>query len=176
MSLEIVIEDGRWQSLGLEDLARQAVGRALDYLGMFAENCEVVLLACDDARIASLNTEFRGKAVPTNVLSWPACELAAVEDGGQPQAPEPDFTGEIALGDIAISYDTCLKEAVETGKTPADHVSHLVIHGLLHLLGYDHIRDRDATLMEELETAILGTMGINDPYMEGEGQTGPDLE
>ena len=176
MPLEIVIEDERWQSLALEDLANRAVGRVLDHLGLPVEDCEIALLACDDARIATLNTEFRGKAVPTNVLSWPACDLAAAEEGDLPLKPEPDFTGEIALGDIAVSYDTCVREASEASKTPEDHVTHLIVHGLLHLLGYDHIRDHDATLMEELETAILGSMGINDPYMDSEGQIGPDLE
>lgn len=169
MPLEIVIEDDRWLSLELEALALRAVERTLSHVGMDVEDCEVVVMACDDDRIAMLNTEFRGKPAPTNVLSWPAAELAAEEDGGQPEEPEPDFTGEVTLGDIAISYDTCVREAAESGKTPADHVTHLVVHGVLHLLGYDHIRDRDATLMEELETVILGTMGIDDPYMEREG-------
>ncbi len=74
------------------------------------------------------------------------------------------MTGEIALGDIAISYDTCAREAAEAGKTLADHTTHLIVHGLLHLLGYDHTCDRDATLMEETEVKILGTLGIDDPY------------
>lgn len=68
------------------------------------------------------------------------------------------------LGDIAISYDTCLREAQSAGKPMPDHVTHLIVHGVLHLLGYDHVRDRDATLMEGLETVILGKMGIADPY------------
>jgi probable rRNA maturation factor len=79
-------------------------------------------------------------------------------------APEADFTGEIPLGDIAIAYETCAREAQEAGKPLADHLRHLIVHGLLHLLGYDHIRDPDATLMEGLEVEILGKMGIDDPY------------
>ena len=70
----------------------------------------------------------------------------------------------IPLGDIAIAYDTCAREADEAGKSMNDHVMHLIIHGTLHLLGYDHIRDTDATLMETVEVAILGKMGIDDPY------------
>jgi probable rRNA maturation factor len=69
------------------------------------------------------------------------------------------------LGDIAISYDTCLREALDAEKPFADHVTHLVIHGILHLLGYDHIRDEDATLMERIEVEILGKLGISDPYI-----------
>lgn len=176
MALDIVIEDERWRCLDIDGLAHGAVSRALDHLGLDAEDCEIVVMACDDDRIAALNTEFRGKPTPTNVLSWPAEDLGPEEDGGTPAAPQADFTGEIALGDIAISYDTCLREAQEAGKDTRHHVTHLVVHGLLHLLGYDHIRDRDATLMEQLETTILGTMGIDDPYVEHEGPIGLILE
>ena len=136
----------------------------LAHMGLDAEMCEVSVLGCDDARIAALNAEFREKPTPTNVLSWPAEELAAEEAGAPPAQPEPDFTGEIPLGDIAISYDTCAREAEAADKPMADHVAHLMVHGVLHLLGYDHIRDPDATLMERLEVEILGKLGIEDPY------------
>ena len=162
MNLELTIEDARWD--GLEPLAARAIQAVLDHCGLEAELCEISLLACDDARIAELNGEFREKPTPTNVLSWPAEDLAAEEAGQAPLPPEPDFTGEIALGDIAIAYDTCAREAAEAGKPMNDHVTHLIIHGTLHLLGYDHIRDTDATLMEGVEVAILGKMGIDDPY------------
>lgn len=164
MALEIVTEDDRWTGLPLQPLADRAVDAALRHLGLDPEACEVALLACDDARIATLNADFRGKAQPTNVLSWPAEDLSAEDDGGSPLAPEADPGGEIALGDIAIAWETCAREAAEQGKAMQDHVTHLIVHGLLHLLGYDHIRDRDATLMEELEARILGTMGLPDPY------------
>ncbi|WP_170561116.1 rRNA maturation RNase YbeY [Ruegeria atlantica] len=162
MNLELTIEDARWQDL--ESLAMRAIQAVLDYCDLDADLCEVSLLACDDARIAVLNSEFRQKPTPTNVLSWPAEDLAVGEAGLRPTPPTPDFTGEIALGDIAISFDTCAREASEAGKTMDDHVTHLIIHGVLHLLGYDHIRDRDATLMEGVEVEILGKMGIDDPY------------
>ncbi len=81
--------------------------------------------------------------------------------------------GEISLGDIAISYDTCLKEAKAANKPMNEHVTHLVIHGTLHLLGYDHVRDADATLMESLEVEILGKMGFDNPYRNEMGQDGP---
>ena len=164
MTLEIAIEDERWTSLGVEEVAQDAIAGTLVHFGLDLETCEIALLACDDDRIAELNSEFRGKPVATNVLSWPAEDLAAEEPGGIPDMPEADFTGEIPLGDIAIAYDTCAAEAAAAGKPLADHLRHLVVHGVLHLLGYDHIRDPDATVMEGLEVEILGKMGIDDPY------------
>ena len=163
MNLELTVEDVRWQSL--EPLATRAVEAVLDHFDLDVDLCEISMLACDDARIAELNAEFREKPTPTNVLSWPAEELGAEIAGQHPDMPEADFTGEIALGDIAISYDTCAREAAEAGRSMDDHVTHLIIHGLLHLLGYDHIRDPDATLMEGIEVEILGKLGIDDPYI-----------
>ena len=162
---DIVIEDPRWEEVGLDALAEDAALKALEYLGFSVEGYEIAILACDDARIADLNAEFRDKPTPTNVLSWPRYDLAPDEDGGTPHPPPPPdpMMGE-SLGDIAIAYDTCLREADAVGKDIADHVTHLIVHGVLHLLGYDHVRDRDATLMEGLETKILGKMGIADPY------------
>ncbi len=163
MSFELTIEDARWQ--GLEPLVARAVQAVMDHCGLDADLCEISVLACDDERISGLNAEFREKPSPTNVLSWPGQELASDTPGKAPTPPSPDFTGEIALGDIAISFDTCAREASEAGKTIDDHVTHLIIHGMLHLLGYDHIRDTDATLMEGVEVEILGKMGIDDPYI-----------
>lgn len=157
--VDLIVEDARWQALGLEGLAERACGATLAHLGI--EGAEVSLLACDDARIAALNTEFRGKPAPTNVLSWPSEERGAAEPGGKPQPPaDPE------LGDIAIAYDTCAREAREAGRTMADHVTHLIVHGTLHLLGYDHVEDEDAALMERLEVEILGKLGVADPYQE----------
>ncbi len=162
MNLELTVEDDRWKEL--EPLALGAIEAVLRHCGLDPDLCEVSLLACDDTRIAGLNAEFREKPTPTNVLSWPAEDLATGIAGEVPHLPQPDFTGEIALGDIAISYDTCAREAEEAGKPIAEHVTHLIIHGTLHLLGYDHIRDFDATLMEGIEVKILGKLGIDDPY------------
>lgn len=162
MTVDVIIEDARWEGVDLEALSAKAAA------GVFAEldlkgDWEICVMACDDARIADLNAEFREKPTATNVLSWPSEERGAEGDGAHPDAPEgPDPE----LGDIAIAYETCAKEASGAGKTFADHVMHLLVHGILHLLGYDHIRDRDATLMEGMETKILGKMGIDDPYRE----------
>lgn len=161
MIVDLVLEDARWEALGLEALAERACAAALTHLGL--RDGEIAILACDDGRIAALNGDFRDKPRPTNVLSWPSEERAALTPGGDPVPPvHPE------LGDIAIAYDTCVREADEAGKPLADHVTHLIVHGTLHLLGYDHIDDKDAALMEGLETEILGKMGLADPYGEAE--------
>lgn len=162
MEIEIVIEDDRWADHALQSLADEA-GGGVEQALQLGSDWEVCVMACDDARIADLNAEFREKPAPTNVLSWPSEERGAEVDGGDPDKPEgPDPE----LGDIAIAYETCLREAQELGKSFEDHVTHLLVHGILHLLGYDHIRDQDATLMEALETKILGKLGISDPYRD----------
>ncbi|MFN2310271.1 MAG: rRNA maturation RNase YbeY, partial [Gammaproteobacteria bacterium] len=120
------------------------------------------MLACNDARIAVLNNDFRDRSTPTNVLSWPSEARASDIAGMRPNLPMPGFDPD--LGDIAIAYDTCRREAEAAGKSMDDHVSHLVVHAVLHLLGYDHVRDQDATMMEATEIAILGKLGISDPY------------
>jgi probable rRNA maturation factor len=163
MIVDLIIEDPRWQTLGLADLAERACGAALAEESV--AGAEISLLACDDARIAALNEAFRGKPAPTNVLSWPSEERAAGTPGGQPRTPV-----DLELGDIAIAYDTCAREAAAAGRGLADHVAHLLVHGTLHLLGYDHIDEEDAALMEGIEVKVLGKLGISDPY----GDTGED--
>ena len=163
MELDILIEEPRWDAAELGPLARSACGAVVAHLRL--GNTEISLLGCDDARIAVLNADFRDKPTPTNVLSWPAQDLAAEADGGQPAQPEPDFPDmPLELGDIAIAFETCTREAQEQDKPFADHVTHLLVHGTLHLLGFDHIRPKDAQLMERLEVEILAKMGISDPY------------
>ena len=158
--LDVLVEDDRWGDL--EPLAVQACAAALAGTGLEPSVFEISLLACDDARIAKLNEDFRQKGQPTNVLSWPSDERGAMADGEMPIPPQLPMDAE--LGDIAISYDTCAREAAESGKPFDHHVTHLLVHGTLHLLGFDHIRDRDAALMEGLETEILGKLDIPDPY------------
>ena len=163
-TLDISIEDPRWDALGLDALASVAVSATLSTLGLDPEAAEVSLLGCDDTRIATLNADFRGKSTPTNVLSWPSEERGARVPGGTPLAPHTGPDGMIELGDIAIAYDTCAAEAVAAGKPITDHVTHLIVHGTLHLLGYDHETEPDAALMEGLERKILGNLGLDDPY------------
>lgn len=166
MDLDVLIEDDRWALLGVEELGAAALLATFDALDVEADMVEVSLLACDDARIAVLNEEFRGKPTATNVLSWPVEDLSAEQPGKTPAPVRPDVTGALALGDLAISYDTCAREADAQRKSLADHATHLIVHGTLHLLGYDHTHDADAALMEGLERKILGKMGLDDPYRD----------
>ncbi len=159
MLTDTLIEDPRWEAADLAGLSERAAIATLGHLGLDAEGVEITVLGCDDARIAVLNAEFRAKPTPTNVLSWPSENRAPEQAGTRPAPP-----GDPELGDIAIAYDTCAQEAVAAGKPLPDHATHLIVHGILHLLGYDHIRDQDATLMEATEVAILGKLGLPDPY------------
>lgn len=163
-AIDILIEDDRWMPLKLARLAERAVAAVLADRGLSGKGYSVSILACDDAQIARLNAEFRDKPKPTNVLSWPEHDLAPLEDGGDPAAPPPANDFDDSLGDIALAWDTCAREAEETAISLPDHVTHLLIHGCLHLLGFDHERDGDAARMEALETKILASMGIEDPY------------
>lgn len=160
MHVNVLVEDARWSGVGIDSIAATACEAALTHL-IGPSEAEVSVLACGDKRIAELNADFRGKPKPTNVLSWPSEERGAPDDGGLPdlalgQDPE--------IGDLAIAYETCLGEATVAGRTMADHVTHLLVHGTLHLMGYDHERDADADLMEQLEVEILGKLGIANPY------------
>jgi len=152
MTVSIEVEDESWLALaGLDVLARRAVAAALAGASI-AEPGDVALLFTDDAAIAEINAEWRGKEKPTNVLSFPA-----------PDMPVPE--GEARhLGDIVLAHGVIVREAGEQGKTLHDHTAHLIVHGVLHLLGYDHETDAEAEEMESLETSILNGLGIADPY------------
>ncbi|TAJ72840.1 MAG: rRNA maturation RNase YbeY [Phenylobacterium sp.] len=113
----------------------------------------VTILLTDDASVRELNDRFRGKDSATNVLSFPA-----------PPNPEDH------LGDVALAYGVCAREAAEQGKPLGHHLQHLTVHGVLHLLGYDHIGDDEAEAMEGLERAVLAGLGVPDPYAAGEGE------
>jgi len=160
VTVDCMVEDKRWGDIAA--LAQLATDAVFERLGIEPSVFEISVLACNDARIAVLNEDFRGKPRPTNVLSWPSEERGSAIDGEMPLAPQPGPDNE--LGDIAIAYDTCMREAEDAGKPLRDHTIHLLVHGTLHLLGFDHERDRDATLMEGFETEILGKLGIEDPY------------
>ncbi len=158
---ETIVEDPRWEDSGLIALAERAADATLRHSGLDPARHQIAVLGCDDARIAALNGAFRDTSRPTNVLSWPSVDLASETPGARPALPAgPDAE----LGDIAIAFETCAREAAAQGKPLADHVTHLIVHATLHLLGYDHLRDKDATLMEATEVEILGKLGLSDPY------------
>jgi probable rRNA maturation factor len=151
--IDVEIEDEAWTAAlpQAEMLARGAALAALDAEGAGHEG--VTILLADDEAVRQLNARFRGKDAPTNVLSFPA-----------PHNPERH------LGDIALAYGVCAREAAEQGKPIGHHLQHLTVHGVLHLLGYDHIGDDEAEAMESLERAVLAQLGVPDPYGVGEGE------
>lgn len=113
---------------------------------------EVSLVLGDDEMVKAINSEWRGQAKPTNVLSFPAFELTP---GGMPGP---------MLGDIILARETIEREASELGKPVDEHIAHLIVHGFLHLFGYDHIENDDAEKMEAIETRILISLDLSDPY------------
>jgi len=134
-----------------------------------SQAAEVCILLADDAVLRDLNTRFRGQDKATNVLSFPLLDpfADAIPESGSAGFMESQ-TGyaPLMVGDIAIALETVLAEAHTQGKSPSDHLAHLVVHGVLHLMGHDHEDDCDAQRMEALEIEILGGMGIADPYAE----------
>jgi probable rRNA maturation factor len=161
--VEVIVEDERWGDPS--DLIEGAVAATLAHLGLDPAVYEVSVLAADDARIRALNAQFRGKDEATNVLSWPAVDLRADEPGAAPLPPEPGTPDDPeGLGDIALARETCAREALDAGKPLAHHLTHLTVHAVLHLLGYDHETEADAHLMERIEVTILADLAIPDPY------------
>lgn len=161
MGVDVIVEDRAWDAVPLESFAVAAAEATLDRLGLDPSLWDISVLATGDARIAALNATFRDKPQATNVLSWPSKERGVAVAGETPLPPDP---ADPELGDIALAWGTIEREAGDMGKPIPDHVTHLIVHGLLHLLGYDHDRDADATLMEGLESEILGKLGLPDPY------------
>ena len=145
--IDIEIEDEAWTTGApdAEGLAEDAVLATLAQIDF--DGGAVTVLMTDDASVRELNARFRDKDYPTNVLSFPAA-----------QNPEGH------LGDIALAYGVCAREAAEQGKPLTHHLQHLVAHGVLHLVGYDHETDAEAEQMEGLERVILAGLGVPDPY------------
>lgn len=151
--IDIEIEDPAWTAALPEAraLALAAAEAALLNEGAVGEG--VALLLTDDETVRDLNARFRKQDKPTNVLSFPA-----------PPNPERH------LGDVALAYGVCAREAGEQGKPLGRHLQHLVVHGVLHLLGYDHMSEDEAEAMESLERVVLAGLGVPDPYAAGEGR------
>ncbi|APW72340.1 MULTISPECIES: rRNA maturation RNase YbeY [Sphingopyxis] len=119
---------------------------------------EVAVRLTDDAEVQALNRDFRGKDRPTNVLSFPQVQADLLDTLSNSD------DGEILLGDIVLARETCVREAVEKAVPIADHATHLIVHGTLHLVGYDHLDDPAADAMEALEVKALASLGIANPY------------
>lgn len=133
-------------------ITRKAARRAAAMGGVsLLDGAEIAISLADDARVREANRAFRQKDAPTNVLSFPG-------------APPERIGRSPFLGDIILAYETVAGEAEAEGKRIEDHLAHLVVHGVLHLIGYDHMTDDEAERMERLETAILASLAIADPY------------
>lgn len=160
LAITVRAQSRQWRTLGnlavLRALVTQATQAALAVSPLQPlDGAELSLLLTDDRRIRIVNRDWRGFDKATNVLSFPA-------------APPDRIATSPMLGDIAVAYETVDREAQAEGKSLADHLSHLVIHGLLHLLGEDHESEAEAQRMESLEVAALARLGIADPYADGE--------
>jgi probable rRNA maturation factor len=152
LEIAIIRNDDAWPE-ALDDLAERAVREALSHSGArLAGAAELSILLTDDAEQRELNRQWRGKDSSTNVLSFPQIE---------PFGPVVGI-----LGDISLARETLEREAGEQGVSFADHFTHLIVHGFLHILGYDHLTDAEASEMEMLETRILAVLGIDDPYAD----------
>lgn len=163
--VETLIADDRWQNENIGAVAEKTCRGVLAELSLAPENFEISLLASSNQQIATLNSNFRGRSTATNVLSWPAFDLAAQHEGDAPFLPEFNgFEPATGLGDIAVAFETCKSEAKSLKRSLNDHLIHLLAHGCLHLLGYDHVLEKDAALMEALEVKILAKLGVADPY------------
>jgi probable rRNA maturation factor len=153
--VDVVHEAGEWGALAaIERDVTAAASAVADELDIPVS--EACLALSSDADVARLNATYRGKPAPTNVLSFPAHNETAKADA-------PRF-----LGDVILARETLLREAAELGVPLEHHMQHLVVHGLLHLLGYDHEADADAHVMEALEARILARLGIPNPYLAAE--------
>jgi probable rRNA maturation factor len=159
LDIQISVEDEGWpEEPALVSLSEKTLGTAAEFLAKQEKQPfpkmapELSLVFTDDAAIREINAEWRGMDKPTNVLSFPAFPL---EPG---KMPGP------MLGDIVIARETVEREAVDLDKSFEDHLTHLLVHGFLHLFGYDHIETDEAERMEALETRILAVLGLSDPY------------
>ena len=157
--IEINYHCPHWQTLegNIAQIVTDAAMAALADQGLVAgdadENYEISIVLADDAFVRDLNRTWRNIDSPTNVLSFPA--------------DDADGQGPCLLGDVVLAYETVQREAVAEGKQVLDHVANLVVHGTLHLLGFDHEAENEAIEMEALETALLARLGVADPYQRG---------
>jgi probable rRNA maturation factor len=159
---EVLVVAGCWQSEPeAEVVIQRAIATAAEIADADIGEAELAVMLTDDTGIRTLNQNWRGIDKPTNVLSFPA--LAPTGPAGPDDAPR-------MLGDIAIAYETTRTEADDEQKPFAHHLSHLAVHGFLHLIGYDHEKDDDAEAMESLESEILAQLGIPDPYADRDGK------
>ena len=153
VACDILLDDPRWRErLDVETLVNAAVAKTVQVTGRrLHPQAEASFSFADDKRIHELNAAWRKKDAPTNVLSFPASQGA-------------DLTKAPLLGDVVLAYETVDQEASEEGKSFAHHAAHLIVHGFLHLIGYDHETDDEAEEMENTESRVLLALGMSDPW------------
>jgi probable rRNA maturation factor len=161
---EVLVVADCWQTeFEAETVIQRAVAVAAEMVALDVADAELAIMLTDDAGIRTLNSNWRGIDKATNVLSFPALQPSG--RNGPEDAPR-------ILGDIAIAYETTRREADDEQKPFDHHLSHLAVHGFLHLIGYDHEKDDDALAMEALEAEILAQLGIPDPYADRDPHAG----
>ena len=165
IAVELSVED--WPDAGWQALSERAVAAALVAspqagLADSAATVELSVRLTSDDEVRTLNRQYRQQDKPTNVLSFPMVQPDLLET----LANTDD--GEVLLGDIVLAYETCVREATEKGVSLEDHAAHLIVHGVLHLLGHDHMNDVEADAMEAIERAAMSALGLHDPYQDSE--------
>ena len=163
VKLEISIQDRQWQKIEFVNLVKISCKATYNYFGI-DNRFHISVLGCNNKRISELNLKFRKLKEPTNILSWPSEERSPQKRGLCPVIPIFKQGFDNDLGDLALAYSYCAKEAKVLERSLSDHVMHLTVHGVLHLLGFDHSSDEDAELMEKVEIKILNTLGLEDRY------------
>jgi probable rRNA maturation factor len=158
--IDILVED--WPAANWHALAKDVTGALFAHAEIApivtqADEIEIAIRLSSDDEVRQLNARWREKDAPTNVLSFPMDDIAAQTLPGQA----------VMLGDIILAQGVCSREAAKRGITLADHASHLIVHGVLHLLGFDHIDDTQAERMESIERDVMKGLGLHDPYMDG---------
>ena len=167
MKINIIFKDKRWMKIPLEEIAKGALKLIADRFAAKENNFEISILASNDNEIKELNKNFRGTDSITNIISWPEQESQSRQAGHLPIKMDKfksDSEGIIFLGNLAISFERCSTEAKEKNTYFEDHILHLLLHGCLHLIGFDHQNESDATLMENIEIRLLSGVGIKNPY------------
>ncbi len=163
IAVEVIAESSEWADAvpGAERVCERAATAAFGAVRPNTLGAEASVILADDARIKRLNGDHRGRDEPTDVLSFPIAG-----EGGTAVSPTPDQP--LLLGDIVVAFETSAAGAAAGEKPLSDHLSHLVVHGMLHLCGYDHLAEAEAKEMERLETQILSGLGVADPYYADE--------
>lgn len=154
LDLDISVEAEQWGAVATVSTVAERAARAAFAAANGKGPAEAAIVLSTDARVQLLNRDYRGQDKPTNVLSFASGDDAMEMPDGVPHL----------LGDIIVAYETTAREAAAENKSISDHFSHLVVHGMLHLLGYDHQDDAQAQEMEDLEVQVLADLGIDDPY------------